>query len=933
MRISLFYQLALQTLCVAVGVAPSVTSSFSSAAEGQGASSSAQPKMTLVTQLGDCLTGHWIASDTLDALVWQGEGFVEPFRFEKGILAAIRVRHQTKDPQVEGTYRCELVNGDVLYGTPLALQEEVFVLDLPSAGPLRIDRNYLKKLTPRRDVEFTASSTPTELSGWKGDRTAWKEFAGRFTAVQDNAELSTTLLLGDKSRIAIEMAWEEDADFRMDFGSDAQWKSGLRIETWQDKLILAAESSAAADVLLLAEVGNQVGQLLLEVFVDTDQQTVLVVTEKGERVGEFAWEGKYEPQLRILSRKAGLRFGSASVTPWDGLSPESPSSEPPGAEPLSAAQSLVYYRDGRSEKGTLTAWNPESQTWILVTESASPASEPLERQVASAEIEAICLPGKPLLEQGEEEQDLVRVVSRTGMRVTGKIVRLGEHAVQLHCLGIEGPIEIALAQLKGLFFCGNPSLDNSKQEPYPRLQMGDTSVVGQLIEGQASDKNSALVWKPSASETASAISQLASGAITYRDPLPPVETPRARRPQRDKGLLEGVFRLFAKSASGPNLGSNSHGSASESTLHLRSGDSIPCRIKRLDSEGVTLASSEIEATFVPLDTIEALVLVDSFQPARMTAAQRDRLLTLPRIQQEYPPTHLLLSVDGDILRTRVTTMDDKFVTLEIRLNPVKIPRERVAAIVWLRPQDSLQAEQSQPAVTRIRVRAVQSDGICLTFQPQQFAEGVLLGSSDLLGHCRVQVPQVDRLLFGKAIQQAHPRHQLLALIPAAVPRFVTTSSSPQVDVGQGSALVGMEAPPIKLKDLSGSGFDLTELRGKVVVLDFWATWCGPCIQWMPQLEEIVANYPSEQVELVTINLLQEKELIEPVLERMQLAPTVLLDRDGVVADAYQATAIPQTVVVNQQGKIERIFIGGMSQVKQPLVETLDILTSESKTPK
>ena len=138
----------------------------------------------------------------------------------------------------------------------------------------------------------------------------------------------------------------------------------------------------------------------------------------------------------------------------------------------------------------------------------------------------------------------------------------------------------------------------------------------------------------------------------------------------------------------------------------------------------------------------------------------------------------------------------------------------------------------------------------------------------------------------------------------------------------------MQAPPIRLKDLDGAKFDLTDHLGKVVVLDFWATWCGPCIQWMPQLDQIVANYSDAEVELVTINLQQEKAIITPALERMQINPTVLLDLDGVAADAYQATAIPQTVIIDQQGKIARLFIGGSPQIKQPLSEALEALTSQ-----
>jgi len=889
--------------------------------------SSAQPTTTLVTRLGDRLPGHWLATDELETLAWQVEGFVEPFQFEKEHLSAIQIRHQGKVPQIEGTYRCELTGGDVLYGTPLSINEMELVFELPNSGPLRIERSRLRKLSPWNDTGQAVSSTPTSLREWKGSRFAWQESAGRITAIEDDAELKTSLQLGSKSQTSIRIAWEGLPDFRIDLGSSAKWDLGLRLETWQDQLVLVAESPQDADVLLVRDLTNRADELLLNVFVDTQKQTILVADENGKPLGKLAWQGDFERNFRILARKKGLHFNAATVTPWDGSSPEL----------LNPTESSVRLKEGKTEPTTITAWNPGSQEWTLVAEGETPDSEPTKRQVASSEIESLLFVAETLPDESEEEQNSVQVVSRTGMKLTGDIVSLRDHAVELRCRGIKDPIVLSLASLRGLVFLSNSDSEIAKPAKTPLLQISDVSMVGQLVDGkdqgQGNDLATALVWKPTASKTAAAISHHASGSITYREPPAPIKKKsNAKQVERSTGIVGGLIRLFSHTEKNSQASRIDTGLSSGATLHLRSGDSIPCQPTRIDREGVTFTSSVIEATFAPHEKIKAIVLLGGFEPAQVTKSQRDRLLTLPRIQQEYPPTHLLLSVDGDLLRTRVTAMDDKLITTEIRLNPVNLPRERIAAIAWLHQDELAQAEEgpaAEPADSTFQVQAVQSDGIRLTFRPQEFSDGVLLGKSEVFDNCRVEVSQVDKFLFGQAIQAdlKHQSHQLLTLKPAIVPRFVTADNSAPTDLGQGSALVGMDAPPIRLKNLDGSKFDLEELRGKVVVLDFWATWCGPCVQWMPQLEEIVASYPDD-VELVTINLLQEKEVIQPALDRMQMSPTVLLDLDGVVADAYQATAIPQTVIIDQEGKIARLFIGGSPQIKQPLIDALEKLTSE-----
>jgi len=959
------HHLLFRAQLAALVIALSASVPFAVAEQAPETSSSRQPTSTLVTSLGDRLPGHWIATNDLETIEWQVEGFVQPFQFRKEHLSAIQIRHKTKVPQIEGTYRCELTGGDVLFGTPLAIDRAEFVFEFAGSAPLRIERNRLRKLSPWSDTGQSVSATPTALGQWYGSRSAWQEAADRIAAEQDNVELTSTLPLGDHSQISIRIAWEQQPDFRIDFGSSANWDLGLRLETWQKELVLVAESPQAADVLLVTDSLSQVGELVLNVFVDTPKQTILVATENGESLGKLTWPGRFKNNFRVQARKKGLHFYSATVTPWDGSSPEL----------LKSVQPSVRTKDGKTQHATVTAWNRESQEWTVVSQGDSPAAEPVDRHVSSDELESLLLAGDALVGDPESgnpgaddsgagdsgagdpgagdpghgqplpghfnrQQDSVQVVTRTGMRITGEIVKLSDQAVELRCRGVKDPIVISLNNVRNLVFLKPPDWEEPKRPAKsPRLRIGDASIVGQLVNGRDDDRATALVWKPSASSTAAAIAQNASGSITYRDPPPPVKKPKAPEVARDTGIVGGIVRLFANSNSGSQRNKSSSKSSPSPTLHLRSGDSIPCQPKRIDSDGLTFASSVTEATFAPQETIKALVLVGSFQPARVTEKQRDRLLTLPRIQQEYPPRHLLLSVDGDLLRTRVIAMDDKLITAEIRLNQVKLPRKRVAAIAWLH-QDKLPQEAEagveSPASSSgppLHVQAVQSDGIRLTFRPQEFTGGSLLGKSNVLGNCGVEVSQVDKFLFGQAIKDAlqHQSHHLLTLRPAEVPRFMTAESSAPNDVGQDSALVDMEAPPIELKDLDGAKFNLTDHRGKVVVLDFWATWCGPCIEWMPQLEAIVANYSDEEVELVTINLMQEKEVIGPALERIQMSPTVLLDLDGVVADAYQAAAIPQTVIIDQKGKIAHLFIGGSPQIKQPLVEALDALTSGPAT--
>ncbi len=117
------------------------------------------------------------------------------------------------------------------------------------------------------------------------------------------------------------------------------------------------------------------------------------------------------------------------------------------------------------------------------------------------------------------------------------------------------------------------------------------------------------------------------------------------------------------------------------------------------------------------------------------------------------------------------------------------------------------------------------------------------------------------------------------------------------------------APDFTLDRLGGGTVTLSDLRGHVVVLDFWATWCTPCIESMPYLQSLNDRYSEQGVVVLAINQEESRSTVDRFINGRGYTFTVLLDTDGAVARDYGVWGIPYTVVVDQSGMPHTVWAG------------------------
>ena len=127
-----------------------------------------------------------------------------------------------------------------------------------------------------------------------------------------------------------------------------------------------------------------------------------------------------------------------------------------------------------------------------------------------------------------------------------------------------------------------------------------------------------------------------------------------------------------------------------------------------------------------------------------------------------------------------------------------------------------------------------------------------------------------------------------------------------------SPRVGFLAPDFSLESLSGDQISLSDLRGKVIVLNLWASWCPPCRAEMPALQRVYQANQDRGLVVLAVNMTAQDSIaaVEDFVQEFNLTFPILLDISGEVGKAYLMRALPTTFFINQDGVIQRVIVGG-----------------------
>jgi len=125
--------------------------------------------------------------------------------------------------------------------------------------------------------------------------------------------------------------------------------------------------------------------------------------------------------------------------------------------------------------------------------------------------------------------------------------------------------------------------------------------------------------------------------------------------------------------------------------------------------------------------------------------------------------------------------------------------------------------------------------------------------------------------------------------------------------------IGDDAPNFTLIDMQGDKHSLEEYKGQGVFLNFWGTWCKPCEREFPIIDRYYTEYKEKGIQVLAINIAESDFVVQNYIDRKGLTFPVLIDKNKSVMEAYNINPLPTTILINSEGKIEKIITGEMKE--------------------
>ncbi len=181
----------------------------------------------------------------------------------------------------------------------------------------------------------------------------------------------------------------------------------------------------------------------------------------------------------------------------------------------------------------------------------------------------------------------------------------------------------------------------------------------------------------------------------------------------------------------------------------------------------------------------------------------------------------------------------------------------------------------------------------------------------ILGQSAASIPPVQDPSLAATSKVPSPKQPAATATPP--PTVATDEADADLANPSGPPKVGAKAYDFSLQTLDGQTLKLSDLRGKKVMLNFWASWCGPCRAEIPHMVDIYDEYHTDGLEIVAVNLMEPPEKVQQAVDYFSMPFTILLDDKGLVGKAYYVRGIPTSIFINEDGVIEAVHIGTLTE--------------------